>query len=348
MTDRQTTPTGCLAVVMPVLNDWESLKRLIADLDGQARLSGRALDIFAVDDGSFPPPPVAELAGMADGQGVVRQLRVVRLAANLGHQRAIAAGLVTVAEGSDYDAVLVMDADGEDRPEDVANLIGAGDGSAIVLALRSRRSEGPAFRLGYQIYRFLFRWLTGRTIRFGNFCLIPGQFLPALTHSPATWNNLAASVMRSRLPMTYVPTPRGERYAGRSRMNFPALATHGLSAISVYIDVMLIRIICAALAVSLLIVLAGLAVVGLRLFTGLAIPGWASFIGVSLLVLLFQALMFASVALFQFLSFRAMPSVVPAVHARQYIVGVTEIPFAATPFTATPFTATPFTATEGA
>jgi hypothetical protein len=312
-------------VVTPVLNDWESLKRLIAELDRQPRLSDRRLDVFAIDDGSFPPPQPTDLAAAASGKGAVQGLHLVQLAANLGHQRAIAAGLVTVAALEHHDAVLVMDADGEDRPEDAASLIEAADGNAIVLAVRARRSEGAAFRLGYRVYQLMFRLLTGRTIRFGNFCLIPSRFLTALTHSPATWNNLAAAVMRSRLPTAYVPTPRGERYAGQSRMSFTSLATHGLSAISVYIDVLLIRIICAAVAVSLLIVVAGLAVVCLKLFTGLAIPGWASFIGISLLVLLFQALMFASVALFQFLSFRAMPSVVPADHAGLYVRGVMDL-----------------------
>lgn len=325
MTDHETGSPGVVAVVIPVLNDWVSLKGLIADLDKLPDLSGQRLDIVAVDDGSFPPPTLANLAGEISGDGAVRSVRVIELAANLGHQRAIAAGLVAVAARSQHDAVLVMDADGEDRPEDAARLIKAANGAAIVLALRSRRSEGPAFRLGYRIYQLLFRLLTGKTIRFGNFCLIPAQFLPALTHSPATWNNLAAAVMRSRLPTLDVPAPRGERYAGRSQMNFTSLATHGLSAISVYIDVMLIRIICAALAVSMLIVIAELTVVGLKLFTGLAIPGWASFIGVSLLVLLFQALMFASIGLFQFLSFRSMPTVVPALYAPQFITGTLEL-----------------------
>ncbi|HXV01697.1 MAG TPA: glycosyltransferase [Caulobacteraceae bacterium] len=316
---------SAVAVVTPVLNDWVSLKRLIADLDRLPELAGRRLDVYAVDDGSFPPPPVADLGDAASGSGAVRSVRVVQLAANLGHQRAIAAGLVSLAAESEYDAVLVMDADGEDRPADAARLIAAGNDTAIVLALRSRRSEGLFFRAGYRVYRLLFRFLTGRTIRFGNFCLIPTRFLPALTHSPATWNNLAAAIMRSRLPTVDLPTPRGERYAGRSQMNFISLAAHGLSAISVYIDVMLIRIICAALSVSGLIAVVGLVVMCLKLFTGLAIPGWASLLGVSLLVLLFQALMFASIALFQFLSFRSMPTVVPAAHAPQLIARVIEI-----------------------
>jgi hypothetical protein len=316
---------SAVAVVTPVLNDWVSLKRLIADLDRLPELAGQRLDVYAVDDGSFPPPPAADLGDAASGSGAVRSVRVVQLAANLGHQRAIAAGLVSLAAEAEYDAVLVMDADGEDRPADAARLIAAGNDAAIVLALRSRRSESLLFRAGYRVYRLLFRLLTGRTIRFGNFCLIPTRFLPALTHSPAAWNNLAAAIMRSRLPTVDLPTPRGERYAGRSQMNFISLAAHGLSAISVYIDVMLIRIICASLAVSGLIAVVGLVVVCLKLFTGFAIPGWASLLGVSLLVLLFQALMFASIALFQFLSFRSMPTVVPAAHAPQLIARVIEI-----------------------
>lgn len=327
MTEQQPKSSAAahVAVVTPVLNDWVSLRRLIADLDEAPNLAGRRLDIFAVDDGSYPPASPEDLVGVASGSGVVRSVRVVQLAANLGHQRAIAAGLAALGEAAGYEAILVMDADGEDRPEDVARLVAAGDDAAIVLALRSRRSEGVAFRMGYRLYQLLFRLLTGRTIRFGNFCLIPASFLPTLTHSPATWNNLAAAVMRSRLPTRDVPTPRGERYAGQSKMNFTSLAAHGLSAISVYIDVMLIRIICAALAVSVVIVIAGLIVVSLKLFTGLAIPGWASLLGVSLLVLLFQALLFASIALFQFLSFRSMPTVAPAAHAPQLIARVFEI-----------------------
>jgi glycosyltransferase involved in cell wall biosynthesis len=325
MTTHHGGSAGAVAVVTPVLNDWVSLKRLIADLDRLPELAGRELDVCAVDDGSFPPPPIADLSEAVSGSGAVRSVRVVQLAANLGHQRAIAAGLVSLAGETEYAAVLVMDADGEDRPADAARLIAAGNDAAVVLALRSRRSEGLLFRAGYQLYRLLFRLLTGRMIRFGNFCLIPMRFLPALTHSPATWNNLAAAIMRSRLPTVDLPTPRGDRYAGRSQMNFTSLAAHGLSAISVYIDVMLIRVICAALAVSLLIAVVGVVVVCLKLFTGIAIPGWASLLGVSLLVLLFQALMFASIALFQFLSFRSMPTVVPAAHARQLIARVIEI-----------------------
>ena len=181
------------------------------------------------------------------------------------------------------------------------------------------------FRAGYAVYRLLFWALTGNPIRFGNFCLIPHSFLNSLTHNPATWNNLAAAIMRSRLPSVAVPTARGERYGGRSKMNFFSLAVHGLSAISVYIDITLIRVICAALAVGAVALGALVVVLWMKLFAGLAIPGWASTLGASLLVLLLQALLFASIALFQFLSFRSMPTVIPATHAPQLIAKVIDI-----------------------
>ena len=323
----QTGGAGATAIVIPVLNDWDQVGRLAGELDRLPALAGERLRLVLVDDGSYPPPSEQSLAAAISGNGAVEALSLVSLACNLGHQRAIAVGLVEVARCAGIDRVVVMDADGEDRPADVARLIAASAraGATIVLAQRARRSEGPGFRAGYAVYRLLFRILTGSSIRFGNFCLVPHAFLNALTHNPATWNNLAAAIMRSRLPVTAVPTDRGERYGGQSKMNFFALAVHGLSAISVYIDVTLIRIICAALVMGLAVLAALVAIVALRLFTGLAIPGWASFMGVSLIVLLFQALLFAGVALFQFLSLRSMPAVAPAAHVPQMVAGVKEI-----------------------
>jgi hypothetical protein len=317
-----------IAIIVPVLNDWGQIERLIRELHLLPALSGRQLHMLIVDDGSFPAMDASSLAPAFSGSGSVIGATSVRLACNMGHQRAIAAGLVEVSQRSGLRRVIVMDADGEDRPEDVAALIAASDtaGEAIILALRARRSETRAFRLGYRVYRVLFRLLTGNSIRFGNFCLIPFKHLEALTHNPATWNNLAAAIMRSRLPLVAVPTTRGERYGGESKMNFVSLAVHGLSAISVYADVTLVRIICAALSVSGVIAIALLAVIGLKLFTGVAIPGWASFMAVLLLVLLFQALVFATIALFQLLSFRSMPAVVPVTYVPQYVAEVNEAP----------------------
>lgn len=308
-----------IGVVIPVLNDWVSLDRLLGELDGLEGLAGSRFVVVIVDDGSTP---AGGTPGFVPSDGRVESVRVVRLATNLGHQRAIAVGLVIAGDTPDLDGVLVMDSDGEDRPLDVPALIRARRETpdAVIAAARAKRSEGLAFRLSYSLYRLAFWGLTGRTIRFGNFCVLPIDAARSLTRNAAIWNNLAAAISRSRMPCRELPTARGERYAGRSRMSFVGLIVHGLSAISVYADVALVRIMLTALALAVVLLMGLVGVVLVRLFSNLAIPGWASFMAVGLSILLCQALMFAGVSLFQLLSLRTVATIVPAVHARRFIV----------------------------
>jgi polyisoprenyl-phosphate glycosyltransferase len=129
-----------------------------------------------------------------------------------------------------------MDSDGQDRPIDIALLLASScrHPRHVVLARRAKRSESYAFRACYGVYRLLFYALTGQPISFGNFCVIPIAAVRRLAHMPELWNNLAASIMRSRLSYTMVPTTRGGRLAGRSQMNLVSLILHGLTAMSVY------------------------------------------------------------------------------------------------------------------
>ena len=96
---------------------------------------------------------------------------VLYLARNMGHQRAIAVGLTYISMTFEPAAVVVMDSDGEDRAESIADLLAELKTGAVdaVVALRGRRWEFLGFRAFYTFYRFIFQMLTGRTIRFGNF-----------------------------------------------------------------------------------------------------------------------------------------------------------------------------------
>src|SRR5581483_5557700 len=141
-------------------------------------------------------------------------------------------------------------------------------------------------RLGYFAYRLLFHLLTGRSISFGNFSLLPMAAVGRLVHTPALWHNLAAAIMRSRIAYGTVPTERGERYAGRSRMNFVSLIVHGMSAMSVYTDMIFVRVLIAAGVVLGLSLLGIVGVTLIRLMTDLAIPGWASTVAGDLLIIM--------------------------------------------------------------
>ena len=66
----------------------------------------------------------------------------------------------------------------------------------LIVASRTQRSEGLIFRVGYLLYKKLFRLLTGQDINFGNFSLIPMSLVKRLVCVPSIWNHFAATVLR--------------------------------------------------------------------------------------------------------------------------------------------------------
>jgi hypothetical protein len=309
-----------IVIVTPVFNDWTAFGLLLRQLGKQPALANYEMHVLAIDDGSPERPDVAKLAEL---KGTVKDFRVVQLACNLGHQRAIAVGLVEVAKLKDFDAVVVMDADGEDRPEDVVRLIDvwSQEPSQIVFARRERRSESLAFKISYAFYKLAFMVLTGERISFGNFAILPRIAVQAMIYNPAIWNNLAVSITRSRFSFTTMATERGLRLAGKSRIKFIGLFLHGLSAMSVYIDVILARVLLAACALALVVLVLIAGVVIIKFGTALAIPGWASYVTASLMLLFLQAMLLAGFALFQLLNLRSLKLFVPALDAATFVVG---------------------------
>jgi hypothetical protein len=320
MSERSISAIGpaisAVAIVIPVHNDWASLVRLLRELNHQLIGLASEAAVFVVDDGSTEPVPVT-----IDMEfGVIRRVTIIELAVNLGHQRAIAIGLAEAA-GWSGDCVIVMDADGEDRPEDVRSMLRLhqSEPNTIMVAQRTKRTESVSFKLFYQLYKAIFLLATGTPISHGNFCLIPRSRLNALLHSQHTWNNLAASIARSKVPYYAIPTVRGTRYHGQSQMSFISLLLHGLGAISVYLDVLSARIltVCTVALSLLFFVATGLVLV--RLLTDVSVPGWTTLALGLLAVLMMQMLMFSASVLFSLLSTRAQTSVIPDVIARSYV-----------------------------
>jgi glycosyltransferase involved in cell wall biosynthesis len=300
-----------LAILTPVFNDWESVQDLLGRIDKLKLPSASRVRVIIVNDGSnITPLNSIEARSLAQISAVV----VIDLACNLGHQRAIALGLAVLAQEKADDLVVVMDSDGEDDPNDLARLLAAHPlhSDSVVVALRTERSEGLAFRLGYLGYRIIFRLLAGRTIRFGNFCVMGLDVAERLAHSPNTWNHLAATLLRSNLQVIAIPTRRGRRYAGVPSTNFVSLLAHGLSGLAVFSDYVFARLLLLAAVLAFIAFAGGLTVSSLRLFSNLAIPGWAT-AAVGIFALLFmQALLLFLIGALQLLANRSQAGAVPA------------------------------------
>lgn len=317
----QTSPLRVVFLI-PLRDDWASAAELIRRLDQALSLEPYLVDILLVDDGSIQDFRSADFPSRF---AAIRSIRVLRLRRNLGHQRAIAIGLAHIEKAIACDAILVMDGDGEDTPEGVLQLLHAFSGKAAIFARRSRRTESLAFRLFYQMYKLLHWLLTGVKVQVGNFSILPSSYLRPLVVTSELWNHYAAAVRRSGLPFTAIPIPRGQRIAGTSKMNFVALTAHGMSAISVFGDVVGVRLLVASLFGSLLVAAGIVAAIAIRVFTHRAIPAWTMYSIGALAIILIQFITVASSFIFAFLANRINLGFVPLRDYELFVDGFQDI-----------------------
>lgn len=199
-------------IIMPVYEDWEPAMELCRRIDQEFRNQpGLIVSLLLIDDGSIKSTSPEQLPFRPD---VIKNIMVLTLRRNLGHQRAIAVGLAYIQQNCSADAVVVMDADGQDSPESITGMITATRDSprpTAVFATRGKRLENSLFRAFYAVYRVAHRILTGRNIRFGNFSVLPWSHLDTLVLFPELWNHYAATFLKSRLPYVQVKSDRDAR-----------------------------------------------------------------------------------------------------------------------------------------
>jgi hypothetical protein len=298
-----------LALIIPVYNDWDSLTHLLHKVNSIYRddIQNGSLDFrfFIIDDGSSEPQKI-------DPPEDLHFIHVIRLKTNLGHQRAIAVGLCYVTDNLKTDGIVVMDADGEDMPEHIIQLVREGiERKKIIFASRKKRHESIAFKVFYSIYKELFVILTGHRISFGNFCFIPPELANRLPYISEIWNHFSGGVIRSKIPYEVKKLNRGKRLAGKSKMNLVSLVIHGISSISIYLDVVAVRILLSSIFLIILSVIYLLGVLIIKYFTDLAIPGWATFTAFGLVIIILIAIMISMFMSLIILNSRNLNSFIP-------------------------------------
>jgi hypothetical protein len=301
-----------VVILMPIYDDWASASVLIGRLHAALAGSRRQIEYLLVDDGSSEGPP----ARIAVAGKPAPTVQVLRLRRNLGHQRAIAIGLTWVHAQFPCCCVVVMDADGEDTPEGAVKLLERFEhyqGTRTIFAARARRSEGIVFRVFYRLYRLVNWLLIGRTVRVGNFSVIPREHLDRLVGVSELWSHYAASVFKARLPNESVSLDRGHRIAGESKMNLLALMTHGLSASAVFSEILALRLLIATILLAVAALLGVGVVFAIRFYTTLALPspGLATLSTGILMVIFFQAFSVAMVFMFLTLQGRSALGFLP-------------------------------------
>ena len=266
--------------VIPVFEDKISCLQILKDIFDQF---GKQVFVVLVDDGSVINPMRAEDISGAGGDGIV-----ISLVRNVGHQTAIAAGLSYVATRmSDSQKVVIMDSDGEDLPETIPILMDKlVENVDAVVAVRGSRKVSLNFKIFYGFYKLIFKLMTGRKISFGNFMVLTRSAVQRLVSMRELGVHLAGSLISSRLRVEKCRIDRGQRYFGKSKMNFFSLALHGFKALMIFAEDVLVRtgVFCAVLSV---VSVAGIICAIVLKAVGFATPGWFSVaLGILVLILL--------------------------------------------------------------
>lgn len=296
-------------ILCPFYNDEASFNIFAAAVEQEIKnIPDYQFSFLVVNDGSDPFQLQTGLP-----------LTLVHLHRNIGHQKAIAVGLAYAHHHLSFNQIIIMDCDGEDKPEDLPKLVSGQNHQTIVVAKRISRQEGRGFRFFYYLYKLMFVVLTGKRISFGNFMLLPKSKVDQLVHYSEIWNHLAGALVKSKLAYTCINSHRGKRYAGRSKMNFSALLLHGLGSIGVFIEVVASRLLLFSLFMIFLSLLAIVIIFIIKFFTDKAIPGWATAAVSSMLIVLLQGFLLSLFTVFLYLSFQGQRKFIPAHHYMDYV-----------------------------
>ncbi|MDB3886098.1 glycosyltransferase [Candidatus Pelagibacter sp.] len=225
-------------ILVPVYNDWQSVSKLLQNINSEVSKLEGEFSVIIVSDASTEQRPV-----LSTNLDNLKSLQIINMRENRGHARCNAAGLKYINEKEDFDYVIPMDGDGEDRPEELSLLIGKINEhpNTVVTANRVKRSEGFLFKLCYLAHKYLTLVFTGQTIKYGNYTCLPKSVVNSMVNEPATWNSFSGSLAKIAKDRKSIPSERGKRYFGPSKMSFINLLKHSLSIIAVFKTTLLIR-----------------------------------------------------------------------------------------------------------
>ena len=225
-------------ILIPVYNDWQSVLKLLDNINLSIESLDHEISVIIVNDASNHDRPLEE----KDLENI-DSIKILNMKINQGHARCIATGLKYIYEKEDFDYVIPMDGDGEDRPEEIKNFIKLSEQKSekSIVGERVKRSEGIFFQLCYKFHKFLTLAFTGQSIKFGNYSCLSKSTIEKMLKEKATWSSFSGSLRKVEKDLVSSPSVRGTRYFGPSQMSFFNLLKHSLSIISVYRKTVLIR-----------------------------------------------------------------------------------------------------------
>ena len=225
-------------ILIPIYNDRETLKLVIEHINTEIKGLNHEISILVINDASSQ-----QIIDTYPNIENIHSIEIINMKENRGHTRCIASGLKYIFENKEFDFVIPMDGDGEDRPEEIKNFIQLAEQSKIksIVGERVKRLGSLFFRICYQFHKYLTLVFTGQSIKFGNFTCLSKSTIKKMLDEKSTWNSFSGSLKKIEKDLISLPSIRGKRYFGPSQMSFFNLLKHSLSIISVFRKTVLIR-----------------------------------------------------------------------------------------------------------
>ena len=239
-----------IIILIPIFNDWQSVFKLLENINTEVSSLEDEFSIIIVNDASSEARPE-----IPTNLEKLKSIKIINMKENRGHARCYAAGLKYIFEKEEFDYVIPMDGDGEDRPEEIKNFVEYLKYSSDnpIVGERVKRSESLIFKFCYSIHKILTFAFTGQSIKFGNYTCLPKSTVKKMINDKATWSSFSGALTKLEKDRSVVPSIRGSRYFGPSKMSFKNLLIHSLSIISVFKISVLIRSILFLLVYMFLI-----------------------------------------------------------------------------------------------
>ncbi len=227
-----------IIILIPIYNDWESSIKLLENINSEVANLGYSFSVVIVNDASTENKP--EFSNSLEN---LQFIKILNMKENRGHGRCIATGLKYIFEKEEFDYVIPMDGDGEDRPEEIKQFVDNLNyhPDKPIVGERIKRSEGMFFKFCYSIHKLLTFSFTGKSIKYGNYSCLPKSIVEKMINEKATWNSFSGSLAKVTKYRASVPSIRGKRYFGPTKMNFANLIKHSFSIMAVFKFNVLIR-----------------------------------------------------------------------------------------------------------
>lgn len=207
-----------ISIVIPVLNEEETLPALYDRLTNAARAWECDYEVIVIDDGSTDASPdILDAIHREDSRW-----KVLRFSRNFGHQPAVSAGI----HFSKGDAVVVMDADLQDPPEELGRFLDKWrEGYQVVYAIRTKRKENVFKRSAYAIFYRLLKRLAEIDVPLdaGDFCVMDRAVVNVLAELPERTRFVRGLRSWAGFRQTGVAYERDSRYAGDVKYTFSKL-----------------------------------------------------------------------------------------------------------------------------